>query len=144
MDGKEVISFTFPDIHDFWVMLVSRNLISVAVALSTFLVEFAHRRAEVGEQWLLGAYLLFGAVSLAASLVYWSHQNKLIPRINQRFAIEFMLRTGCPIIAGDIDVLEVKRTLAARDQDGNTCLWSVKRRRDVFTVAPASLKPRFP
>lgn len=137
MDGKEVISFTFPDIHDYWVMVVFRNLLSVAGWLSVLLVEYGHRWAEDGEQLLLGTYLVVGALSLAASLTYWSHQNKLIPRINQRFVIEFMLRTGCPVIAEDIDVLEIKRTLAARDQEGNTCLWSVKRRRDVFTVAPA-------
>lgn len=137
MDGKEVISFTFPDIHDYWVLLVRRNLVSLAVSLSLFLGDLANRRAEIGEQWLLGTYLLCGAISLAASLAYWSRQNKLIPRINQRFIIEFMLRTGCPVIAEDIDVLEIKRTLAARDQDGTMCLWSVKRRRDVFTVKPA-------
>lgn len=137
MTGAEHISFTFPEIREFWDLFVRRQLISAALWLMLILVTIANKRREVGDDWLVAAYLVFAGVSLAASLTYWSHRNKLTPRLNQRFAIEFMLRTGNPLFTEDIDILLVKRTVAARDEDGNIRLWSVKRKRDVFTIAPA-------
>jgi hypothetical protein len=41
------------------------------------------------------------------------------------------------LLSEDIDILLVKRTVATRNEDGNIRLWSVKRKRDVFTIAPA-------
>lgn len=137
MDSKESISFTFPEIHEHWLMLQRRSMISMALWLMIILATIANRRAEIGDDWLLTAYIVFCGVSLPASLMYWSRQNKLSPRINRRFAIEFMLRTGYPSFPEDLDILQVKRTVAARDEEGNSHLWSVKLKGDVFTVAPA-------
>lgn len=136
MRGKESISFTFPEIQEFWDRLVRRTLISSALWLILCLATIATRQG-LGDGPYLVAFLAFCGLQLALSLAYWTRQNKLIPRINQRFAVEFMLRTGTPTFPEDLDILRIKQTVAARDEDGEAHLWTVKRRRDVFTIAPA-------
>jgi hypothetical protein len=115
---------------------VRRTLISSALWLMLCLATIGTRQG-LGDGPFLVVVLVFGGLQLALSLAYWRRQNKLIPRINQRFAVEFMLRTGKPTFPEDIDILQVKQTVAARDEDGEAQLWTVKRRRDVFTIAPA-------
>ena len=70
---------------------------------------------------------MFCGLQLALSLAYWNRENKLIPRINQRLAIEFMLRTGAPTPPEDLDVLQGKQTVTARDDNGAARRWIVKR-----------------
>lgn len=48
-----------------------------------------------------------------------------------------MLRTGIPTPPEDLDILQVKQTVTARDEAGTVHRWIVKRRRDVFTLASA-------
>jgi hypothetical protein len=137
MAGAEHINFTFPEIREFWDLFVRRQLISAALWLMLILVTIANKRREVGDDWLVAAYLVFAGVSLAASLTYWSHRNKLTPRLNQRFAIEFMLRTGNPLFTEDIDILLLHATRTAISDSGPsnanvTC--SPLRQRDLLLV----------
>ncbi|MBB6406165.1 hypothetical protein [Arthrobacter sp. AZCC_0090] len=136
MRGKESISFTFPDIQEFWGRLVRRNVLSSALSLMICLATIA-TRFGLEDGPYLAIFLAYCGIQLALSLAYWTRQNKLIPRIVQRFAVEFMLRTGIPTLPGDVDVLRTKQTVFARDEDGEPHLWTVRRRRDVFTIAPA-------
>jgi hypothetical protein len=94
MRGKESISFTFPEIQELWDRLVRRTLISSALWLMLCLATIGTRQG-LGDGPFLVAVLVCGGLQLL-SLAYWRRQNKLIPRINQRFAVEFMLRTGKP------------------------------------------------
>ncbi|QTG80500.1 hypothetical protein [Arthrobacter crystallopoietes] len=48
-----------------------------------------------------------------------------------------MLRTGYPPYPDNIDVLQVKRTIAVVTEEGNVRLWKVKRKGDMFTIEPA-------
>lgn len=91
----------------------------------------------MGDGPYLGVLLVFGGLQLALTLAYWNRENKLIPRINERLAVEFMLRTGTPTLPEDLDILQVKQTVTARDEAGTVHRWIVKRRRDVFTLASA-------
>ncbi|MCU1531320.1 MAG: hypothetical protein JWO49_891 [Arthrobacter sp.] len=134
MRGKEPISFTFPEMQEFWDRLVRRVLISSALWLMLCLATIGTRQG-MGDGPYLVVLLVFGGLQLALSLAYWKRENKLVPRINQRFAVEFMLRTGTPTPPEDLDILRAKQTVTARDKDDETHLWIVKRRRDVFTLA---------
>lgn len=51
----------------------------------------------MGDAPCLAVLLVFGGLQLALSLDYWDRENKLIPRLNQRLAVEFMLLTCTPI-----------------------------------------------
>ena len=134
MHGKESIIFTFPEIQEFWDRLVRRTLISSALWLMLILATIGTRQG-MGDGPYLVVFLVFCGSQLALSLAYWNRENKLIPRINQRLAIEFMLRTGTPTPPEDLDILQGKQTVTARDEDGAARRWIVKRRRDVFTLA---------
>lgn len=131
--GKQSISFTFPEIQEFWDRLVRRMLISSALWLMLLLATIGTRQG-MGDGPYLVVLLVFGGLQLALSLDYWNRENKLIPRINQRLAVEFMLRTGTPAPPEDLDILQVKQTVTARDEDGAAHRWIVKRRSDMFTL----------
>ncbi|MFJ5697991.1 hypothetical protein [Arthrobacter sp. NPDC093139] len=111
-------------------------LISSALWLMLILAAIGTRQG-MGEGPYLVVLLAFGGLQLALSLAYWNKENKLIPRINARLAIEFMLRTGTPTPPEDLDILQVKQTVTARDDTGAIHRWIVKRRRDVFTLTSA-------
>lgn len=134
--GKQSISFTFPEIQEFWDRLVRRMLISSALWLMLLLATIGTRQG-MGEGPYLAVLLVFGGLQLALSLAYWNRENKMIPSINERLAVEFMLRTGTATSPKDLDILHVKQTVTVRDETGAPHRWIVKRRRDVFTLASA-------
>ncbi|WP_104045493.1 hypothetical protein [Arthrobacter sp. ZGTC412] len=136
MNSKHSISFTFPEIQEFWDRLVRRMLITSALWLMLILATIGTRQG-MGDGPYLVVLLVFGGLQLALSLAYWNRENKLVPGINQRLAIEFMLRTGTPTPREDLDILQVKQTVTAHDADGAPHIWIVKRRRDVFTLLSA-------
>lgn len=136
MHGKQSISFTFPEVQEFWDRLVRRMLISSALWLMLSLATIGTRQG-MGEGPYLVVLLVFGGLQLALSLAYWNRENKLIPRVNERLAVEFMLRTGTPTPPEDLDILQVKQTVTARDETGVAHRWIVKRRRDMFTLVSA-------
>ncbi|WP_427175227.1 hypothetical protein [Arthrobacter sp. 92] len=135
MRAREAISFTFPEIQEFQDRLVRRTLLSLSCWLMLILATIG-TKLGLGDGPYLLAVLVFGGCQLALSLAYWSRQNKLTPRLSQRFAVEFMLRTGNPAAPEGLDILKVKQTVAARDEHGQPRLWTIKRRGEVFTVVP--------
>jgi hypothetical protein len=104
--------------------------------------------------WILWGVLLFGdtEVSRETSLVMmgigvviaggfalyaFREQKTLRPLINRRFAAEFSAQTGYEY-PRDIDILEVKRTIAVRRDDGSVLLWGVNRSTGSVKVFPAA------
>ncbi|WP_458111278.1 hypothetical protein M1D88_13105 [Arthrobacter sp. R1-13] len=136
MNGKQSISFTFPEIQEFWDRAVRRTLISSALWLMLLLATIGTRQG-MGEGPYLVVFLVFGGLQLALSLSYWSRENKMLPRLNERLAVEFMLRTGTPTAPEDLDILQARQTVTARDETGAAQRWILKRQRDVFTLAAA-------
>ncbi|MDO6142150.1 hypothetical protein [Paenarthrobacter aurescens] len=76
-------------------------------------------------------------VVLAGGFAFYASrkQKTLRPLINRRFAAEFSTQTGYEY-PGDIDILEVKRTIAVRRDDGSVLLWGVNRSTGSVTVTP--------
>jgi hypothetical protein len=135
MGGTEAMKFTFPEIHAYWLMGLWQNLALLALWLMlTFGVLTMGQVRREG--WFAAALITVYGLGLIVSMAGSSRQKRLTPVINERFAVEFMLRTGYPPYPENIDVLQVKRTVAVRDQEGVVHLWSVKRKRDVFTIQP--------
>ena len=102
--------------------------------------------------WILWGVLLFGdtEVSRETSLVitgtgvvlaggfaiYASRKQKTLrPLINRRFAAEFSAQTGYEY-PRDVDILEVKRTIAVRRDDGSVLLWAVNRSTGSVILTP--------
>lgn len=83
MHGKQSISFTFPEIQEFWDRLVRRMPISSALWLTLILATIGTRQG-MGDGPYLVVLLVFGGLQLALTLAYWNRENKLIPRINER------------------------------------------------------------
>ena len=79
-----------------------RTLLSAALWLMLILVTIA-TKLGLGDGPYLVAVLAFGGLQLALSLSFWTRQNKLMPRIKQRFTVEIMLRTGSPTAPEGLD-----------------------------------------
>lgn len=141
MGHPEAMSFSFPAIHTYWLIGVWQNVILVGFWLmSTFgVLNIGQSRIWDGgfAAPLVTAFITLGGLNVLLSIFGGSEQRKLIPAINERFAVEFMLRTGYPPYPEDIEVLQVQDTVAVRNEKGAIQLWSVRRRRDVFTIKPA-------
>ncbi len=104
--------------------------------------------------WILVGYVLFGpaerpnwsgmviagtflAVSVVSSIYGARKQKNLVAAINSRFAEVFATKTGFEY-PRDIDILEVKRTIAVRNTDGSVVLWGVTKEKNGFSVSLAS------
>lgn len=105
--------------------------------------------------WIVVGYALFGpaerpnwlgmviagtflAFSVGSSSPYVARQEKnLVAAINSRFAEVFTAKTGFEY-PPDIDILEVKRTIAVRKDDGSVVLWGVQKEKNGLSVSLAS------
>jgi len=127
-------SFTFPEMHSYWRDTARYRAFTVVltVVMPAYFLVSGHRSTE--NVWVLPACWAVAGIS---ALGYYSGVNKMREAINQKFAIQFMFRTGYPPYPEDIDVLEVKKTIAVRKDDGDVQLWRVKRKRDTFIISPA-------
>jgi hypothetical protein len=127
-------SFTFPEIHRYWRDTTRYRVFSAALtlALPVYFLVSGHRSNEDG--WIL---LACWAVAGIAALAHYARVNTMREEINQKFAIQFMFRTGYPPYPEDINVLEVKKIIAVRTDSGDVQLWRVKRKRDMFIISPA-------
>jgi hypothetical protein len=134
---NEPLSFTFPEARQYWIISIYRDTLTLGLWGFLFLATTPGNHSPDQEAWQLTATLAVLGLSLGASLAYWSRINKLTPRINQRFAIELMLRTGHPTINETADVTQGKHTINTIDQNGNTHYWSTRRKRGTFIVTPA-------
>ena len=65
-------------------------------------------------------------------------RTALVRIINARFGEEFMARTGFEY-PSDVNVLEVKQTVAVRTAEGPVFLWGVKKHKGGFRVVPTTL-----
>jgi hypothetical protein len=138
MSGTGAMTFSFPEIHAYWLLGVRQNLVQLALML--MLLAFAWLtmgQDRVGDDWHSTVLMTLYGLGIILSLTASSRQKKLVPAVNERFAVEFMLRTGYPPYPDDIDVLQVKRTIAVVTEEGNVRLWKVKRKGDMFTIEPA-------
>jgi len=135
MDSPE--SFTFPEMGTYWRFTLVRKILSVSMACAYFAGELITRYTRASDFWVLAGFLAYGAAAGITALAYYGRVNKMRGVINQKFAIQFMFRTGYPPYPEDVDVLEVKKTVAVRKDDGAVQLWRVKRKRDMFIISPA-------
>lgn len=132
------MNFTFPAIRTYWLIGVWQNLILVGVWLMPIFGSLIIGPSPIWDgASAVPLMIIFYGLSLLLSVFGGVEQKKLIPAINERFAVEFMLRTGYPPSPEDIDFLQVKDTVAGRDEEGRVHVWSVRRKRDVFTIEPA-------
>jgi hypothetical protein len=132
------MNFTFPAIHTYWLIGVWQNLILAGLWLMPISAAFIIGQDQIWDgASAVPLITIFSGVALILSLAGGSEQKKLIPAINERFAVEFMLRTGYPPYPEDVDVLQVQDTVAVRDEEGHIHLWRVRRQRDIFTIEPA-------
>jgi hypothetical protein len=135
---NEPLSFTFPEARQYWIISIYRDTLTLGLWGLLFLATTPGNTMPADDTTQL---IMTGTVlgtSLAVSLAYWSRINKLTPRINQRFAIELMLRTGHPTINEPAaDVTHGKHTINIIDQNGHTHYWSTRRKRGTFIVTPA-------
>ena len=134
MDSSE--SFAFPEMRAYWRYTLLRKILSVSMAVAYFAGVLITRYTNAADAWTVAGFLSYGAVAGISALAYYSRVNKMREAINQKFAIQFMFRTGYPPYPEDIDVLEVKKTVAVRKDDGDVQLWRVKRKRDTFIISP--------
>lgn len=82
------------------------------------------------------------ALCLSVGFAFYSSrkQKTLRPLINQRFADEFRAKTGHQYPPG-IDILEVRQSIAVRNDDGSALLWSVQSSSGQVALTPIT-KPR--
>lgn len=134
---EEALRFTFPEAHQYWVITAYRDAFTLALAAFLLISTMpgSNTPANDTSQLLMTGTVL--GTSVVVSLAYWSRINKLTPRLNQRFTIELMLRTGHPTVNDTADVTRGKHTITTLDQDGNPHYWTVQRKRGTFTVTPA-------
>ena len=126
-------SFTFPEMQSYWRDTTRYRAFSAVLTVApAYFLASGHR--STGNVWVL---LACWAVAGISALAYYSRVNKMREAINQKFAIQFMFRTGYPPYPEDIDVLKVKNTVAVRTEDGDVQRWRVKRKRDTFIISPA-------
>ncbi|MDJ0356825.1 hypothetical protein [Paenarthrobacter sp. PH39-S1] len=111
------------------------KVVSVAASLLFFAAAF------LVKPWLHEWYpvVVLGPWILVCAGTFLSLRalKRLSTLVNLRFAAEFTLRTGCEY-PEDVDVLQIKHTVAARSENGSVCLWSVKRKGGSFIIAPVS------
>lgn len=138
MDGAESFTFTFPEMRSYWRCTLLRTSFSLTVGFGYLAGTLVARYTHAADAWAVAAFLVYLAVAGISALTYYSRINKMRATINQKFAIQFMFRTGYPPYPEDVDVLEVKKTVAIRKDDGAVELWRVKRKRDMFIISPAN------
>jgi hypothetical protein len=133
--GKDGLTITFPELRQYWLadclLQLSGPLAGVVGLLAISAV--AANRDSRGFYMVLvvAAFVLFIGLR-----IYCSRTTKrLAPLVNERFAAEFMLRTGLEY-PQHLQILEIQETIPARNQDGSVSLWSVRQRRDAFHLAP--------
>jgi hypothetical protein len=102
--------------------------------------------------WILSGIELFGprsvpdlpwfpiaqipfALFLGFSIYERRKQRELASLINRRFAEDFAAHTQ-EEYPQDVDILEVRQSIAVKRPDGSVRLWGVKRNRDAFYVFP--------
>jgi hypothetical protein len=105
---------------------------AVIVAALVFLV----CRLALGRQWnddSLGAWfvLLPYITWAAAALLTAKRRRQLRVAVNERFRVEFMLRTRSEFPDG-LNVLDVKKTVPGLHPDGTVTIWQLKRKGATF------------
>jgi hypothetical protein len=83
------------------------------------------------------------ALCLSLGFAFYSSREQKTLRllINQRFAEEFRVTTGHEY-PSDIDILEVKQSIAVRNEDGAVRLWGVHRSFNQVVLTPITNAPR--
>lgn len=88
---------------------------------------------------VLFAFLVFAGVLMIVLLSYRSRKRTELARIiNARFGEEFTARTGFDY-PSDVNILEVKQTVAVRTVEGPVFLWGVKKNKSGFRVVHTTL-----
>jgi hypothetical protein len=134
--GRSGFTVTFPDLHEYRrAELMGRlsGLAASVVPLIAIPVGITDRTAGV---LATGAMILGFVASAGFSHRCHATMKRLAPLVNERFAVEFLLRTRHEY-SPQIDILEVKETVPVYHDDGSVSLWRVKRRGDTFYVSPA-------
>lgn len=134
---EEALRFTFPEAHQYWITTACRDTLTLTLAVLLLISTFPGNTMSVDDTTQLVMTGTVLGTSLAVSLGYWTRINKLTPRLTQRFTIELMLRTGHPTVLNDINPTHRKQLISTLDQNGITHYWTMRRKRDTFTVTPA-------
>lgn len=79
------------------------------------------------------------ALVLAGGFAFYASrkQKALRPLINRKFAEEFNVKTGHEY-PPNIDIMDVKRTVAVRKDDGSALLWGINRSTGSIKVTPVA------
>ena len=127
VSSDETWIITFEEMRAYRRLEWTRNA-AVIVAALVFLV----CRLVFGRQWnddgpgawlVLLPYITWAAVALLTA----KRRRRLRVAVNERFRVEFMLRTRSEFPEG-LDVLEVKKTVPGLHPDGAVTIWQLKRK----------------
>jgi hypothetical protein len=133
--GEDGFTITFPELRRYWLADFLFRL-SGPLAGVVGLLAISAVAANPDSRGFYMVLVVVAFVLFIALRIYCSRTTKrLAPLVNERFAAEFMLRTGQDY-PQHLQILDVRETIPARTQDGSVSLWSVRRRRDAFHLAP--------
>jgi len=135
--GNDSNTFTIalPEMRKYKMLDVWRRLLFLVLWILLAVISFGN--VEIPREI---SFVIIGvtAVLWGGFLFYSSRKQKALrPLINRRFAEEFSAKTGHEY-PQNIDILEVKQTVAVRKEDGSVLLWGIKRSTGSVIVTPVA------